>query len=74
MKSERMNRVLAVLESHPMVSTKEIEDLAQVAAARDYITRLRAKGYIIEMVEKWVDGCRICRYNLRGSLWEGVAV
>ena len=74
MKSERMSRVLAVLESHPMISTKEIEDMAKVAAARDYVRRLREKGYIIEMVEKWVDGCRICRYTLKGDLWDGIAI
>ena len=70
MKSERMSRVLAVLESHPGASTKEIEDMSGTASARDYIRRLRDNGYRIEMTEKWVDGARICRYWLRGDLWE----
>ena len=48
--------------------------MAKVAAARDYVRRLREKGYIIEMVEKWVDGCRICRYTLKGDLWDGIAI
>lgn len=70
MKSERMSRVLAVLEAHECPSTKEIEDLAQVASARDYIRRLRDNGYIITMTEKWIEGCRICRYKLVGDAWE----
>lgn len=66
MKSERMQRVLEVLESNPDISTKEIEDKAQVASARDYIRRLRDKGYEIRMTEKWINGARICRYLLVG--------
>jgi len=66
MKSERMERVLSVLKAHQSPSTKEIEDLAQVASARDYIRRLRGKGYRIGMSDKWIDGARVCRYSLIG--------
>ena len=69
MKSERMNRVLAVLESHSWPSTFEIQSLALVASVRDYIRRLRDNGYIIEMKEEWVEGARVCRYKLVGDRW-----
>jgi len=61
-----MQRVLDVLEHHESPSTKEIEDMAQVAAARDYIRRLRDKGYQISTSEKWVNGARVVRYRLIG--------
>lgn len=70
MKSERMSRVLAVLENHPGISTKEIEDMACVCSARDYLRRLRDNGYIITMTEKWIDGARVCRYKLVGDRWQ----
>lgn len=64
MKSERMVRVLECLKAHPAPSTKEIEDWAQVAAARDYIRRLRDAGHRIETIDSHVNGVRIVRYKL----------
>lgn len=66
MKSPRMARVLSVLQGNESPSTKEIEDMAQVASARDYIRRLRGMGFRIEMSEKWQGGARVCRYKLIG--------
>lgn len=64
MKSEAMSRVLAVLQAYPMPSTLEIGDLARVAGVRDYVRRLRGKGYQIETIDSWHDGVRIVRYRL----------
>jgi hypothetical protein len=64
MKSERMERVLEVLRTRHNPSTKEIEDLACVASARDYIRRLRDKGFTITMTEQWINYGRVCRYHL----------
>lgn len=62
--TDRATRVLEAIRSHPWASTKEIEDMAQVASARDYIRRLRDMGHSISMTEKWSNGARICRYRL----------
>jgi hypothetical protein len=61
--TERADRVLNVLMTYPNISTKEIEDRANVAAARDWIRRLRGKGHSITMTEKWINGARVCRYT-----------
>ncbi len=63
MNTERAERVLNVLMAFPDISTKEIEDRANVAAARDWIRRLRDKGHKITMTEKWINGARVCRYT-----------
>ena len=67
-----MERVLQVLIERGNPSTKEIEDLAQVASARDYIRRLRDKGYKIETVEEGVNhnGARIVRYVIQPRAFE----
>lgn len=59
-----MERVLACLKAHTAPSTKEIEDWACVAAARDYVRRLRDAGHRIETLDTWVNGVRIVRYKL----------
>lgn len=59
-----MERVLECLKAHAAPSTKEIEDWACVAAARDHIRRLRDKGHRIETLDSWVNGVRIVRYKL----------
>lgn len=66
MKSPRMERVLEILRRHEAPSTKEIETLAGVAAARDYIRRLRDKGYKIETIERGTNenGARVVCYRL----------
>lgn len=62
--SAREERVLSVLMQYDSPSTKEIEDKAQVASARDYIRHLRDKGYKIETKESRVNGARVCRFHL----------
>ena len=64
--SPRMERVLQVLIENAAPSTKEIEDKANVAAARDWIRRLRDKGFKIETIEEGYNesGARIVRYRL----------
>ena len=63
--SEREERVLAVLKAQKRPSTKEIEDLAIVASARDYVRHLRDKGFQIKTHDlRTDDGVRIVRYEL----------
>ena len=66
LKSPRMERVLAVLQQYATPSTKEIEDRAGVCAARDYVRRLRDKGYLIERIEEGTNenGARVVRWKL----------
>lgn len=70
LKSPRMDRVLGILLRHEAPTTKEIETWAGVAAARDYVRRLRDKGYNIETIERGTNdqGARVVCYRLhRGS-------
>lgn len=66
MKSPRMERVLALLRSrgNAGATTKEIEDHCGVAAARDYVRRLRDAGHSINTVEEGTNknGARVVRY------------
>jgi hypothetical protein len=64
--SEPMERVLSVLRTHSCPSTKQIEDLANVCSARDWVRHLRDKGFnIITMPDgKSPSGARVFRYRL----------
>ena len=68
LKSPRMKRVSVLLEVRGTsgATTKEIEDVCQVASARDYIRRLRDRGYRIATIEEGTSdtGARIVRYRL----------
>lgn len=66
LKSPRAKRVLEYLTMHLSATTKEIEDMCQVAAARDYIRRLRDHGVKIQTVEEGLNknGARVVRYKL----------
>lgn len=62
--SAKMERVLNVLLTRPDPSSKEIEDIANVCSARDWIRHLRDKGFKIDMSEKMEFGSRVCRWTL----------
>ena len=65
LKSPRARRVLEFLRTRGSATTKEIEDHCQVAAARDWVRRLRDKGFPIRTVERGFNdsGARIVSYQ-----------
>jgi hypothetical protein len=66
LKSPRLLRVYDYLTLNLSATTKEIEDKCQVAAARDYIRRLRDRGLSIQTIEEGFseNGSRVVRYRL----------
>jgi hypothetical protein len=66
MLSKPMEAVLSVLRTHSCPSTKQIEDIANVCSARDWVRHLRDKGYPITTIPdgKSASGARVFRYRL----------
>lgn len=66
LKSPRLRKVAEYLELNLSATTKELEDKCGVAAARDYVRRLRDHGWPIETVElgKSETGCRVVMYRM----------
>lgn len=66
LKSPRLRKVAEYLSLNLSATTKELEDKCGVAAARDYVRRLRDHGWNIETVElgKSETGCRVVMYRL----------
>lgn len=64
--SQRLRKVAEYLELNLSATTKELEDKCGVAAARDYVRRLRDHGWPIETVElgKSESGARVVLYRL----------
>lgn len=66
MRSEKMERVLSALKANDNPSTMELIQITGLPSPRDYVRRLREKGYRINTSEKWIKGSRVCRYRLIG--------
>ena len=66
--TEKQQTVLDLLRNRGSrgATTKEIEDLCVVAAARDWVRRLRDGGIPVKTVEEKRSpaGCRVVRYVL----------
>jgi hypothetical protein len=48
------------------VTSLEIIELTRICCFTKRVSELRRMGYVIEMVESWRGGVRVCRYFYRG--------